>query len=355
MTFKQHISINNQLYVGRASTAIFLILKANGIRGMRVLVPANICYAAVLPILYSGNHPVFVDVGADGNLTIEGVTSATFSNLSAAIVPHMYGNPCQDIRLICEHFKRGKILTIEDCSVAMGAEVNGSFAGDFGDYAVYSFGYSKTIDHRYGGLITSKLNLCSMEGFAEELEYYDDDIENETLLFSQLYRILKNHEDRSFIRKLYGEMFVTFRRCFLFRASSSHYLQLSNKLDELENIIDTRRRMTDIYIQNLNFSPGFGKYQFTQGSVPWRYNILVNPEYHTSLINFLLNRNVPVSNWYPVIARMFQAEGVYPVAYKMEKEIMNFPLLLEYREIKRICNAVNEFWENQPLREDKAG
>ena len=51
----------NSLFVGRAATAIYLILKTL-MEEKEVILPSNICYAAVYPIIYSNNVPVFVDV-----------------------------------------------------------------------------------------------------------------------------------------------------------------------------------------------------------------------------------------------------------------------------------------------------
>ena len=59
----------NTLFVGRAATAIYLILDTL-MKEKEVILPANICYAAAYPIIYSGNIPIFVDVDAKtGNST----------------------------------------------------------------------------------------------------------------------------------------------------------------------------------------------------------------------------------------------------------------------------------------------
>ena len=51
----------NNLFVGRAATAIYLVLNTL-IKNKEVILPSNICYAAVYPVIYSGNKPIFVDV-----------------------------------------------------------------------------------------------------------------------------------------------------------------------------------------------------------------------------------------------------------------------------------------------------
>ena len=61
----------NSLFVGRAATAIYLVLNTL-MKDKEVIVPSNICYAAVYPIIYSKNMPVFVDIDKKtGNSTYE--------------------------------------------------------------------------------------------------------------------------------------------------------------------------------------------------------------------------------------------------------------------------------------------
>ena len=62
----------NHIITGRAATGIYLIFKALGIKDRKVLFPANICYAAIYPVVYSGNIPVFSDVEPkSGNLSLQ--------------------------------------------------------------------------------------------------------------------------------------------------------------------------------------------------------------------------------------------------------------------------------------------
>ena len=128
----------NHLIISRAAAAVYLILKSRNIRGQKVIVPANICYAAVYPIIYSGNEPVFCDVDPmSGNVDQE-LISGNLSGAAAVILPHMYGNPIRDIKEICELCRRNSVITIEDCASAMGAEAQSGPCGSFGDYVLYS-------------------------------------------------------------------------------------------------------------------------------------------------------------------------------------------------------------------------
>ena len=87
---------------GRGAVAIYLALKNISQYGKCVIVPANICYAAVFPIIYAGYTPLFCDVNpADGNVSLRIIKDSYNDSVAAAIIPHMYG-----IRfLICARLK----------------------------------------------------------------------------------------------------------------------------------------------------------------------------------------------------------------------------------------------------------
>ena len=101
--FIEKLEEYNTTITGRASTAIYAILKVSNISNMNVLLPANICYAAVYPVILSGNKPMFVDINDDGNLTLEIIKNCK-NDFAAAIIPHMYGNICLEIEEISNFF-----------------------------------------------------------------------------------------------------------------------------------------------------------------------------------------------------------------------------------------------------------
>ena len=81
----------NMLITSRASSAIYLVLDSLKDKG-NVIVPANLCYAGIYPILYAGMAPVFCDVDQhSGNTNLDFFKKAVTSETVAAIIPHMYG------------------------------------------------------------------------------------------------------------------------------------------------------------------------------------------------------------------------------------------------------------------------
>ena len=89
---------NNHLFVGRGTTALYLIL-AKKFRDCEIIVPANICYSVIFAVLYSGNVPRFADVSEDysGNMSLENLENVVTEKTAAIVFPHMYGNVSSEI------------------------------------------------------------------------------------------------------------------------------------------------------------------------------------------------------------------------------------------------------------------
>lgn len=344
--FEAYLSRNHFLFTGRASSAIYLVLCARRIVSAKVLVPASICYAPVYAILYSGNTPLFVDTGEDGNLTLDVVAQAcqSHSDTAAIIIPHMYGNPCREFDAICQYCQQRSIVVIHDCAAAMGIRTKSP-----GDYTVYSFGYAKTIDVGFGGLLVSDSNLDGLAELNESLPEANDRVASDGALFSDLYRVLRSRLLHPFVQTMAASFPEHFRNLFLHRLAPQQDVVLRKRLADLTEVIAARHTKLQSYSAQLKFSRHMREYVFHDGAVPWRFNILVSPEHKRDLIQHLLERRVPVSAWYPVIATLFAVYDTFPMCSAIEQSIMNFPLdaKIDESEIARICDHVNGFWKSR--------
>ncbi len=351
--------------VGRAATALYLILQERFAEpGGLVLLPANICYAAIYPVLYAGHRPVFCDVDErTGNVTFEtvsraievltqggngktGAIDASGSRISAAILPHMYGNPIAGMDSIIDCLKQEGTLIIEDCASAMGATyADGAPVGSRGDYAVYSTGYSKTVDVGFGGLVTSKAGdlgalragLCELPVFSEELEERDS-------LLSLLYRQLRNGSYApAFVRGVFAGLREPYRDVFLNRLTEEQEQRLVAALDNLPEVVAKRRTQEQQYCRWFAEKvPEVGRYQFADGAVPWRFSFFVPQERRRCVVEKALERSVPVSDWYPCSAVLFQEDEAFPAATAMGERILNLPLLIDERDQERAAQGMIE-------------
>lgn len=331
----------HRLIVGRGATAIYLVLKTH-LYKKKVLLPANICYAAVFPVLYSDNLPVFCDVDIhSGNVTLNNV-KPYINDVSAMIVPHMYGNPNNEIQAIATLCKKHNVLLIEDCASAMGAKINDTFVGSFGDYSVFSTGYSKTIDIGNGGILLSNHSLKPEQDIYETLPEYNQNIQGKNQWFSHCYRQFRNSgkefREASFFDVVNDDLYDN----FLYKISPSFESLMLAQIKQLSSVIEERRHKLELYNQYLRFdNDQISDYSFSEKAVPWRKNIMVDPSYRKDLIDHLLDKHIPVSDWYPDVSVLFGDDRDYPCIKHMEKRILNFPLLIPDSEIIYISKTIN--------------
>ncbi len=146
-------------------------------KGDAVMVAANTYIATVIPITEFGLIPVFVEPDAetmnfswDEALQILQKNDASDSPLpiKCAIITHLYGTPCWNLRRAEEMRRRG-ILIVEDNAQAIGAEAaemgfNGSCStGNLADAAAFSFYPTKNIGALgdAGAVVTNDAKLAS--------------------------------------------------------------------------------------------------------------------------------------------------------------------------------------------------
>ena len=334
--------LKNKLIVGRGATAIYLLLKAK-FRDAEVIVPSNICYAAVYPIIYSGNKPVFCDVdNFSGNITLETLIIAMSKKTRAIIVPHMYGNPATDIENIVSFCKDKGIIVIEDCASAMGATLDGVELGSFGDYSVFSTGYSKTIDLGDGGILASNNDLEKELKLYNSLNLFEGDSFVSNSMFSQQYRLFRNSKTSIIGSEFYQVCHRNLAKNFIYRLSEEFEDKIRTKIElELDYIINVRRKEYFLYNSLIEYCEILKPYFFADGSVPWRFNINVSSDLRDIFVQKLLEKKVPVSDWYPVSSILFDDYSLYKNAYSAEKSILNFPLLIGENRIREICTCIN--------------
>ena len=93
----------------------------------------------MLPILYVGATPVFVDIDPQTkSMDINALDNAITSKTCAIIVVHLFGYPV-DIDAIKKKIKGKNILIIEDAAQAHGSIYKGGKCGSLGDGAAFSF------------------------------------------------------------------------------------------------------------------------------------------------------------------------------------------------------------------------
>lgn len=337
------VNQEHAIYVGRGATAIYLLLKRLNASGEKVIVPANLCYAAVFPVFYAGLLPQFCDVDQfSGNVTYQSVKDAITEDTVAAIIPHMYGNPVRELLQIADLCKKNNIYLIQDNASAMGISPKEYDVFTVADATVYSTGYSKTVDLGGGGVLSIRDGDVDDYLLDEKmLPFPPVYAEEELRLFSRIYRLLRNEGCKLGIsEKIYSVVKDHYRDCFIYRIDQEERGRVQKGIRLLPRMIEQRRKAKRIYDESLSCILDKNGYVYSKGAVPWRYNILVEPFARQRLIRRCLELNIPISDWYPSVLPVFGEKKVMPGVEWHENHILNFPLLISEEEIVNICRVI---------------
>jgi perosamine synthetase len=154
--FATYIGVKNAVAVANGTAALDLALKALGIKeGDEVITTPFTFISTANAILYQRARPVFADIdpstyNLDPNAVLESITPKT----KAIIVVHLYGQPC-DMDAFLQIAEDHRLLLIEDCAQAHGAEFRGEKVGKFGDASVFSFYPTKNMTTGEGGMVVT--------------------------------------------------------------------------------------------------------------------------------------------------------------------------------------------------------
>ncbi|TAK88393.1 MAG: DegT/DnrJ/EryC1/StrS family aminotransferase [Betaproteobacteria bacterium] len=126
--------------------ALHLALVAAGIGpGDEVVLPAFTFFATAEAVSYTGATPVFADIDpATFNLSIDSLKSRISSKTKGVIAVHLFGQ-CAALEEIAALCRQKKLVLIEDCAQALGAEYQGRRAGSWGEFGCFSFYPTKNL------------------------------------------------------------------------------------------------------------------------------------------------------------------------------------------------------------------
>jgi perosamine synthetase len=152
------------------TAALEIALRAVGVLGREVVIPANTFYATAAAALAAGGRPVFADIdAATFALSPDTVAAALTPATAAVVLVHIGGliaPQADEIKRLCQ--ERG-IALIEDAAHAHGSTYDGRYAGSFGVAAAFSFYPTKVVTCGEGGMI-----LTASAPLAAEARIYRD-------------------------------------------------------------------------------------------------------------------------------------------------------------------------------------
>jgi CDP-6-deoxy-D-xylo-4-hexulose-3-dehydrase len=123
--------------------------------GDRVITVASGFPTTVAPIYQLGLVPIFVDVQLGTyNIMISRLNRTLQYKPKAIMIAHTLGNPF-NLDAVLDFCLENKVILIEDCCDALGAEWGGQSVGTFGAYSTYSFYPAHHITTGEGGAVIS--------------------------------------------------------------------------------------------------------------------------------------------------------------------------------------------------------
>lgn len=152
--FAEKIGVRHAIGVNSGTDALFLTLKARGIKGQVITTPYSF-YATTATIVHAGATPVFADTGYCFNLNPSAVAAAITDQTEAIVAVHWAGRPC-DIAFLRDLADRKGLLLIEDAAHAFGARWADRACGAWGHAGAFSMHPLKTLNvWGDGGVITT--------------------------------------------------------------------------------------------------------------------------------------------------------------------------------------------------------
>ena len=325
---KSYCDANHAIAVNSATSALHISYLALGVgRGDLVWTSANTFVATSNSALHCGADIDFVDIDPDTyNISISCLEkklqiAKKEKKLPKVVVPvHMAGQPC-DMESIFELSKEYDFKIVEDASHAIGAEYKNEKVGNckFSSFTVFSFHPVKIITSGEGGMaltndyeLSKKARLYSSHGVTSDpqdmIERPDDEIWN------------------------YQQIGLGFN----FRLTDIQAALGTNQLKRLDEFVEKRHSLADLYNKRLNEEIFQFPFQENQSYSSYHlYLLKLREEFsckHKEIFSYLHKKGILVNLHYiPVYRQPFYEnlgfeKGYCPFAEDYFKSILSIPL-----------------------------
>jgi dTDP-4-amino-4,6-dideoxygalactose transaminase len=149
---KQHLGIENLLFLGNGTIAIQIAIKALGLTGEVITTPFSYV-ATTSSLVWEGCEPVFVDIDPQTlNIDPSKIEAAITPRTSGILATHVFGNPC-DIDAIQAIADKHGLKVIYDAAHCFGTMYKGRSVFAYGDVSTTSFHATKLFHTTEGGAV----------------------------------------------------------------------------------------------------------------------------------------------------------------------------------------------------------
>jgi dTDP-4-amino-4,6-dideoxygalactose transaminase len=314
---------NNVCLFNNGTLALQIALQGMEISGEVITTPFTFV-ATTHALFWNKIRPVFVDIEPD-YYTIDPVqVEAAITPWTTAILAvHVYGHPCK-LNALADIARRHKLRLIYDAAHAFGVKVNNNSIAHFGDLSMFSFHSTKLFHSIEGGMLIFK-----EAGLKDKFDY------------------LKNFGFKNEV-----EVVMPGTNAKMNEMQALMGIQVLKHLDE---IIQKRSRITDIYRDRLKDVPGIRLIPALSPDVAYNHAYMPvevdEKEFGMSrdaLYEKLKEWNVHTRRYfYPLICdypcyRSISVNGSLTVARRVADRILTLPIYdgLEPPDVETICEIL---------------
>ena len=302
---------------GTVSLSIAMMACGVGV-GDEVIVPDYTMVATPNSAELIGAKAVFADIDRE-NLCMDynSMVDAVSDKTKAVILVSINGRYPENMEKFVSFCKERGIHLIEDAAQSLGSRIGGKHLGTFGEIGSFSFSAPKIITTGQGGALIT-----------------DD---------AELYEKIKKIRD--FGRDAGGSDHYLVKG-WNFKFTDIQAVIGIEQMKKLDARVKRKKEMGRQYERELKNIKGIELIQtYYDNTTPWFFDLLC--ENRDELMQFLKNKGIGTRPFYPALHAepAYGYPGNYPNAEYIAKRGLWLPssVTLSDDEIKRICNAINEF------------
>ncbi len=311
--------------VGSGTDALLISLKTLNLKsGDEVITAANTAIPTISAIVNAGGTPRLVDIGDDYLIDVEKIKKAINKKTKAIIPVHLYGQMC-NMDKIQNIAQNNKITIIEDCAQSQGAKYKNKYSGTIGKFGCFSF-YPTKILGAYGDggfILTNDFNAYKK---IKRIRFYG----------------IETVQKTKFKNKYYANENGLNSRLDEIQAAILNF-----KINKVENFINKRRKIANIYLKKLSFDKTILPIENSKCKHVYHLFTIYHPK--ASLIKKkLLKLKIQTRSIYPypiqkmkAYSKMIKNKKDLKNSEKKSKGIFCLPLYPELKlgEIKRIISS----------------
>ena len=323
--FAAYIGVKHAIGTNTGTGALTLALKAAGVKpGSEVITVANTFIATVGAIVAAGARPVFVDCDERYQIDVSKIEAAITPETTAILPVHWAGCP-PELEKILEIANRHAIPVVEDACPAVGAKIDGKFAGTFGKVNAFSMHPLKPLNvWGDGGIVVTN----------------DDKL-------AEFLRLYRNH---GLVDRDHVEIWGVNERLQPFQAVVG-----ARVLDTVEGLVEARIRNAKLFDAGLKGLESFIRPPSRPVGYREVYQLyLVTAVRRNELLAFLISRGIEAKVHYPIPIHLQNAarglgykRGDFPVCERQSDEIITLPAhqYITEEEIAYTIAKIRDFYQ----------